>query len=174
MTDNEFIALFIAFLAPRMTRIVVKQANQPQAQGAESGPALYIARITDSRVGSPAVSDVWDADNLQMVHTETQAHATTWQLTGLVPQDPADLDALTAADVLAAAAMAVNSLAFVETLAGHGAGVGRVTDIRNPYFQDDADRFAASPSFDFTITHRRTQTITVPAAATIEFRTARV
>lgn len=174
MTDNEFLALFIAFLAPRLPGVVIKQANQPTSQGAESGPAIYIARVTDTRIGSPEVSDAWNEVDQEMVHTETQGHATTWQLTGLVPQNPADLTGATAADVLANAAMAVNSRAFVELLAAHSAGVGRITDIRNPFFTDDTDRFAASPSFDFTITHRRTQVTTVPAAASIEFRTARV
>lgn len=174
MNDNEFLALFIAFLSPRLPGVVVKQANQPTTQGAESQAAIYIARVTDTPIGSAAVTDEWDQDAGVMVHTETQLYATGWQLTGLVPQNPADTAAQTAADVLANAAMAVNSRAFVALLAGHSAGVGRVTTIRNPYVLDDADRFAASPSFDFTITHRRTQADTVPAAETIEFRTARV
>jgi len=44
----------------------------------------------------------------------------------------------------------------------------RVTDVRNPFFEDDKTRFEANPNFDITLTHASPITLTVPPVDRIE------
>ena len=39
-----------------------------------------------------------------------------------------------------------------------GVGILRITDVRNPYFQDDRDNFEASPNFDITFVYENIRT----------------
>lgn len=89
------------------------------------------------------------------VHTEVQQYETTFQMSSLAVQDPSNANQRTAADLLNYAAYALQNQDFIAAIEEEGVGILRITDVRNPYFMDDRDRFEASPSFDFVLTHKQ-------------------
>lgn len=95
------------------------------------------------------------------VTIQEQAYETTFQVSGLSTQDPANPNQLTASDIVNYASAIMQSGTTVASIEAQGVGVLKVSDIRNPYFSDDRVRYEASPSFDFTLTHKQT-IITAP------------
>lgn len=102
------------------------------------------------------------------VHTETTQYASTFQMSGLSPQDPANPNQRTASDLLNYAAYAMQSSAMIQALEAQGVGILNVPEVRNPYFMDDRDRFEASPSFDFVLTHKQIIVSQTPVVQSIE------
>lgn len=171
MNDKAMVALIMAQVLPRMTAGVALARNfQPRLQGAATGPIVYFTKITDRRYGWNRRSDVVDAPALDLTftHTEAQLYETTYQFTALVPQDPAATTELTESDVLNAVSAIIQSDGLMAAFRTAGVGVQRVTDVRNPYFVDDRERFEASPSFDVVLTHYRSVTATIPGVVTYE------
>jgi len=91
-----------------------------------------------------------------MVYTEIEQYETTFQISGLSTQNPANTTQLTASDIVNYASYVMQSLATITALEAQNVGILRILDIRNPYFSDDRVRYEASPSFDFTLTHKQT------------------
>jgi len=163
LTDNALIQIFLPILnngltAGGFTGVTVKQANQPTQQGIQSNPALYFFKVNAKRYGYLGRLDVWDADDVEMVHTETQYIESTWQVSALVLQLPSTPTQYTASDLVNEAASIMQSDSTRDILNQSGIGILRVTDLVNPYFVDDRDNFEASPSFDFVLTYENTRT----------------
>lgn len=174
MLDNLIFKNIIAVLRAGLTAqgfptdpkipgyIAIKQSFQPRNRGPNSGPTLYIHKLGDHRYGFLQRDDKWDQDALTEVHTERQLYESMFQITALSIQDPAIPDQLTASDIANTAAGIMQSDATVDVLLAQGLAIYRITDIRNPYFEDDKNRFEASPSFDFTLQHERVIISTTP------------
>lgn len=94
--------------------------------------------------------------------TETQQYASTFQLSALSTQDPANIESLTASDIANLAAYVLQNSMTIAALEAQGVGILRIPQVRNPYFTDDRQRYEASPSFDFTLTHKQIVTTVVP------------
>lgn len=197
MRDNQLIALLISqlnagFSALGLT-VSVKQSYQPTRQGANVGPTVYISKLYDERMGTVGVSETWIGANLAtedgdaittedgtgvgveygagfMQHTETQQYVTYFQASALAMQDPSDVNSLTASDITNYAASIAQSMAFIAALEAQGVGVLKIGQVRNPYFDDDRQRFEASPSFDFGLTHKQIIISTVPVISTTEYQ----
>lgn len=201
MLDNQLITLIIQILntgfanlgVPAMTGVLVKQANQPTQQGANSAPTVYLTKIGDRRIGSMKRSSVWvpatslnittesgteittesgnpiGTDAGSMVNTQLQQYETSFQLSVLATQDPSDLTALTASDILNYAAFVMQADDCISALESNGIGILRINQVRNPYFSDDRQRFEAVPSFDFTLTHKQIIVKNAPIISTEEF-----
>lgn len=146
--------------------VKVKASNQRKQQGAEKDPTLYMFKLADRRVGSPRRWDVWNGTNFD--HKESVVTESTFQITGLVTQDETDMNSISASDITRVAAAVLQSDSAMEHLAASGIQVLRVTDVRNPYFVDDRNQFAASPSFDVTICYNETIDFTAPVVEFIE------
>lgn len=175
MRDNELIALIIDTVvsqeaAAGIPGLPLKQAYQPTQQGVNTGPTGYLHKIGDRRVGFPLVSDRWDPDLEKMVHTELQKYETTIQFSALATQDPKTPERYTASDILNLVAYTLQSSAAIAAFEAAGVGVLRVTDVRNPYFLDDRQRFEASPSFDATFTHQRVVVTYSPVVSVEEYQ----
>ncbi len=160
MTDNQLFALIINQInlmksAAGIPDVIIKQNFQPTQQGANTKPTAYLHKIGDNRYGFPGWSEVWDAESETMIHGDAQQYQTTFQVSALAIQDPAVPSNFTAADILNRIAYILQSQPTVATFEAQGVGILRVTDIRNPYFKDDKDRYEASPSFDFVLTHKQ-------------------
>lgn len=173
MLDNDLIKAFLpiinaGLIARGFNNVTVSQSYQPTQQGVFSGPSVYFFKVSDKRYGFLDRVSYWDEVNSQMVHTETQDYETTFQVNALSIQDPSDTDSITASDLVNTVSAILQSDSTVETLNSLDIGILRITDVRNPYFIDDKDRFEASPSFDFTLTHKQIYTTTVPVTLTIE------
>lgn len=178
MTDNELIRLFLpiiknGLISDGFTNVAVKQFNQPTQQGINTAPTIYFSKILDHRYGYLRREDKWNEIKHQIDHIETQMYETTFQIMALVLQNPNN-PAYTASDLVNSVAAVMQSDLTLQILANSNVGILRITDIRNPYFKDDRDQFEASPSFDFTLTHRKTRLSTTPAAQPIEAEIYRI
>lgn len=157
MTDKQLRILLVTHLTAGLLRqgitLPVIAANQPTTQGRED-QGIYFFPISDAASGwqhrayGEPVGGVMQA-------TETQTVETAFQVAALVVDDPESLTSLTALDVLHVARMVIASLPFVESLQSQDVGVQRPTNVRTPYFTNDRDQFEMSPSFDFTVSHKR-------------------
>lgn len=183
MTDNGLMQLLVAgfgvLLGARVaTPVAVKQKNQPTQQGAKSGPVVYVYKIGDVRRGWVHRKDVYDPEADEgrgaFLHYEGQWYETTFQVSALARQDPADPNSTTASDLANVACDIMQSDVMMARLRASDVGVLRVDAVRNPYFVDDAERFEADPSFDFVVTHKRETLDGVPKIESIEFNFARV
>jgi hypothetical protein len=172
MTDNELIRLFLPIIQANLISasyvdVVVKQFNQPTQQGINTTPTVYFSKISDHRYGYLGRFNQYNQLTDRIDHEEIQMYETTFQIMALVLQNPAN-PSYTAADLVNEVAAILQSDSTIDTLATANVGILRITDIRNPYFKDDRDQFEASPSFDFTLTHRQTRISTTPVARPIE------
>lgn len=137
--------------------IPVAQAYQPTAEGVPSTPYVFLEVVGYRRRGQPGRSDRWVPPTMSTpgkeIHTETQVMETTFQLFALVPQSVKSTTQYTAGDIVALMSYILQSSDTVMKLQAHNLGILAISEIRNPKFMDDKQRFAPSPSFDFTITH---------------------
>ncbi len=181
MTDGELFTLIkaalddgwpLAYGAPtlELPAPVVAQAWQPQAEGIMSGPAIYVAKIMDRRIGSPGRDTIPDPDNVnEVIRRETQQYETTFQCMGIWEQGTGD-EPLTASDLANRAAAILQSDMGLDFLRAGGAGILRVGDVRNPKFVNGSDEYEASPSFDFVLTHKQVTLTKHPAAVVDGYR----
>ena len=134
--------------------VPVYQNYQPTQQGVTTGPAAYLEIIGHQRIGQPQRADIYATGSPPTeTHTETQVMLTQFQLSALSTQDPASTTQYTAADIVNLIAMILRNQQTVEYLAAQGVGIQVQGQTRNPKFLDDRDRFEASPSLDFNVTH---------------------
>lgn len=158
--------------------VPVVQFNPGTLQGRPSGPALLFQKIGDRRYGWTKREDVPDPDvPTQMIHREVQDYESTLQFEALGPppaSDGAALPTSTASDLVNLAAAILQGDKAIQALRVLGLAVLRVTDVRNPFMQNDRDQFEAVPSFDLVVTHEQIMLSTTPAAVVGELRMARV
>lgn len=180
MNDKELNALFMAQLLPAMQAqpdlygVKLARNFQQTQQGAATGPYVYFVKIGDHRYGHVERREIWDETAGAFKHQETQQYETTYQLSAWVPQDSKDVTSLTESDILNIVSGIMQSDALMAAFRGAGAGILRVSEVRNPYIVDDRDRFEAVPSFDLVLTHKRTTVSTIPAVVTYESKFGRV
>lgn len=173
MLDNALIALVIKTVIAGeaiagIPDTPVKQAFQPTQQGANTKPTAYLYKIGDRRYGFVRRTDCWDVERSQIIHTELQKYETTFQISALATQNPATPTQYTDSDILNLVASILQSSTAIAILRAAGVGIERVTDVRNPYFQDDRQRNEASPSFDFVLTHDQIIKSTTPIVESTE------
>lgn len=178
MRDNELIRLFLPIIragldAVGMSDVVILSSYQPTQQSTLTTPTVYFYKIGDKRYGFLRRQDKWDEDTQTMVHTEEQQYETTFQISALVISKPTS-PSYTASDLVNEVSAILQSDVAINTLVANSVGILRVTDIRNPFFTDDRDRFEESPSFDFILTHKQTRITTSPVISSYEFNIKRV
>lgn len=180
MNDKQFGALFMAQLlpamqsAPGLSGVKLARSFQSRQQGASSAPYVYFFKVADKRFGHPERREDYNATAGNFTHTETQRYETTFQFSAWIPQDPKDTTGLTESDILNTVSSIIQSDAIRASFWASEVGILRVTDVRNPYITDDHDQFAAVPTFDVVLTHKRFLVATTPAVVTSEFNFGRV
>lgn len=180
MNDKELFALMrstalpMIQVQPGLSAVAMSRKFQPRQQGAASGPIVYFVKLFDHRHGSPKREDLIDGSGTIFGHTERQLMESTFQLTAWIPQQPEDVTALTESDVLNIVSAIMQSDALIGVFWDAGVGIQRVTDVRNPYFTDDRDRFEAEPSFDIVFSHYRNLVSTLPTVDAYEANINRV
>ena len=167
MNDNEVLMVVIGILITGLPAIgirgvSVKQSYQPRKTGTETGPAVYLHKISAARYGFPGKKDVFNTETQDFDHIETIWRTPTWQVDALSIQDPTNLTQLTASDIVEATADVLQQSSTRTTLLNSNIGIERITDIREGYFADEYSRYEQRPSFDFTLTYRREFSSTVP------------
>lgn len=179
MKDNELIRLILETIkeslpAYGLESLAVKQSYQPTAQGANTGNTAYLFKLFDKRYGFVEKLDFWDTAKQAMIHRESQWYETTFQISCLAIQNPANLYSLTSADIANKLCSIVQSDFALKSLRDKGVSVLRVTEVRNPYFVDDRETFESHSNFDFILTHEMVMETQSPTIETTEFNIARV
>lgn len=167
MNDNQLIALFLPIITAQLivdgfTGVIVQQFSQPTQQGIPRLPTVFFQKVYNHRYGWGDAENVWNPDLMQMQLTENQWHETHFKFFAMVPQNPQTPTQYTAADLANEVASILQSQSTRVTLMAQNVGILRVSEISNPYFQDDKDQFEATPSFDFILTSLETRVSIVP------------
>lgn len=178
MNDMQLRSAIRTALLPRLvargfTGVAVKAGNQRLQQGAETAPTIYMDRLPSLNVGHPDRSESWD-NTLGQMHTEEQIVATTFQFMSLVTQDQTNTSSYSAGDLARAASQIMQSDAVLAQLRQAGIATERVTEIRNPYYTDDRNQFAETPSFDVTFTYTESHTESIEVLQSAESGVYRV
>lgn len=160
MLDYQLFQLIISALTTGETVMgiagtPIAQNFQPTQQGVNTAPTIFIHKISDRRYGFLQRTDVWDVDTAAFIHTESQQYESVFQISTLSTQNPATDTQYTASDMANFCAAIMQSSATIAYLQSNNVGIEKISDIRNPYFSDDRKRNEASPSFDFTLTHKQ-------------------
>lgn len=168
-------AVLEAGFAALSLSVIVKQAWQPTQQGTPTDPAIFMTLVSHHRYGLMRSEDeyippVLPATEGVMRHTDEQVYETMFQLNGLATQDPENPTQLSAGDLMNFAASIMQSEVTRDALRDAGIGIERITDIRNPKFSNDRDRFQASPSLDFVLTHKWIVVTEVPVLQSTELQ----
>lgn len=181
MTDMEIAAVFQSVLLPAMAAtpglagVKLARNYQNRTHGANTSAYVYYFKIgPDHRYGHVARQEVYDETNQVFTHTETQIYESTYQLMAQVPQDPANVTRLTESDILNLVSGIMQSDAILAAFRAAGAGILRITDVRNPQNVLDRDQFEAVPNFDIVLTHKRVSVSTIPAVVTYDANVSRV
>ena len=172
LTDNQLIGLLAtqmeAAVASGGWNLIVEQKDQPTQQGIPTAGAVFFQKLHDHAYGSPKIRKVSNYDPSvpgspkTFTEYEDQWYETTFQISALVTQDPTNLSLPTASDVANYVKMYLASRATRSVLMQQNVGMLRVTQIRDPAFQDDRERFEYHPNFDITLTYERTIEIVIP------------
>jgi hypothetical protein len=168
MTDNQLIQFMATQLdaasAAAGWNYPVLQKDNPTLEGIPAAPAIFFEKLFDRAYGFPIDSLVYNSTPDNYSDNEMQLYETTFQISALVIQNPADLTLPTASDVANYVKRWLTHPVTLQNFRSQNVGLLRITHIRNPWFEDDRHRFEAHPNFDLVLTHDNTLTITVPAA----------
>lgn len=167
MLDNALIALLVtqlnAAVAAGGWNYPVIQKQQPTQQGIPYAPSVFFEKLFDRHYGWAETDQQYNDVSGKFDEIEIQNVETSFQISAWVIQDSANLSLPTASDVVNFLKMYMTSRAMVANLMAQGLNVYRVSDVRNPYIEDDRHRNEATPSFDLVVTHQRTITSQVGA-----------
>lgn len=155
---------------PSMAGTQVVTEYQAVSQGRTDGPTLYFFQLpTGQRYGTQEYIARPDLTG-QMVRSEGQWYRLGYQIMAL----NGSKIGLPAQDLITMASMLVGSGGFRQLLRREQVGIERITEVRSPYFSNDRDRFEMSPSFDFTLSTKRTIIQQSAAITATELNFARI
>lgn len=172
MLDHEICTALRAVLGPLVkeqfptTEII--QAFQGTSQGVPTDPTVFIHKISDKRYGFPRTDHQFrpapgtDPLDPNIPTVTTQLVESRFQFSALRKNNPSDPAPVTASDMLRYVAMLMSVDGILHALRARGLKLMRILDVVNPYFTDDSDQFAASPTFDVVIQHYDTYSAPVP------------
>lgn len=179
MTDNQMIQLLASKLDAAVLAagyldgdglpFPVVQLDQPTQQGTPTEAAVFFQDISCVHYGWPLTTKVYDEASTNFVYAEVQLVEHTFQISGLVKQDPSDVNRPTAKDVVSYMKMYVGSTYVAQELqAANGVGTLRVTNVSNPAFEDDSHQYEYRPSFDITFSYRKIINFIVPSTNVVK------
>lgn len=172
MNDKAIFAAIRATLLDGFSRadlsVEVTRAYQPTSQGRADGPAVYLHKLFDQRVGHVERKDVYRPATDDFLHTERQQYESTFQVMAAAEENPADPDGLTASDFANKATGILQSDTGMAILAASGLRPLRVTTVRNVPIENDKGQWEFTPSFDIVLTHQTISQSVTPAAQTIQ------
>lgn len=176
MLDYQLFKLIISTVQSQLIfaaipGVTLDQAYQPIRQGVSKLPSAYMYKLYDIRDGYPQEEYIWDELNEVETKTMTQVMRSSFQITALNIPQPANNTQYTASDIANLLAAILQTDVTIATLNAQGVGILNITEIRNPFFLDDRDRWEASPSFDFTLAHKQILTGTTPIIEDVTFNT---
>ena len=179
MQDNQLIQLFLPIINDQLIaqgyeNVQVAQSYQPTQQGVNTPATVYFFKVADHRYGFLRREDVYNNVTGIFDHLESQQYNTTFQISALVTQNPTVVNTYTASDLVNEVSAIMQSDYARYQLRKANVGIFRVEDIINPYFIDDRDRYEASPSFDFILSHKQVRVSTTPVVESVGLNIKRV
>lgn len=172
MKDNQLIDALAtrleAAIAAAGWNFLVLQKNQPTQEGIPENGSVWLEKIADHHYGSMAISSSYRSQTDDFLDTNTQVVETTFQISAFSIQDVTDLTKPTASDILNHIRLHLQSIQTISIMRGLGLSMMRVTDLRNPFFVDDNERFEANPTFDIVIQHTRSVDFITPVVQKVE------
>lgn len=130
--------------------VLVARSYQPDNEGRETGPIVYMFALSSNRYGWQSRNERVNPEALEIVRDEFQWMRSSFQFTVFSPlEDPSS------GDLAAVCAMLFNSRSVIDSLMSQGIGVERITEVRQPYIKNDRNQFEMTPSFDVIFTHQR-------------------
>lgn len=159
MVNNEIAAFFrsqmLAMLAEQgHPEVDVTSSFQPDNQGRISGPVLYFAETLDTPHGAQKTGTSTDNQG-QAIDTSMQRWRISYQVQGFAPVDKTDLTVLRAADVIKIALMLLKSPVFLKALKANGMGLEKIPSTKPNFVVNDRAQYEAGPTFEFTMSYRR-------------------
>ncbi len=179
MNDNQVIIILIALIeagltAQGVTGVTVQQGYQPTQQGIPEDDAIIIHKVTNHRYGHPGQIDTYNAENDNFDHQDIFWRDVKYQVNARAQQDPSDMNAMTASDLVDLAADILQLPSTIQSLLSSGIGIDRITDANPSYELNEKDRFEQVPSFDFALTYRKVYNSTVDRVKSYQLNTNRV
>lgn len=160
-------ALLAGFADGTFGAVEVLQRGQGVTIGAETGPAVYMQIIASPRIGWPVRSEIWNAETFDFDHQERQQMEAHVQISALLRDGQDEVSAL---DLLNRASMVLQGLPALASLRAAGAGVLRVSDVRNPMFTNGQAQFEYDPNFELVLTHEQITLTKTPGAVATDVR----
>lgn len=176
MRDSALRTLLVSTLTAGIARwtgdalpvgLTVQQAYQPRQEGVPLGPTIFFHPKDRTPVGTMSANDTISDDQTIFNHTQHQRVESTFQISALVPQSPADTDAMTEIDVLEVMRWLLQDSVTIATLAPLNVGVLRVTKLSSSFFEDDRHQNENEPMFDIILSHGDTVTTSTPIIDTV-------
>ena len=172
MYDNDLIKIFLPVidngLIDRGLNISATQSYQPLNQGIELGESVYFFKVSDNRRGTTGIYEEWNILAGEKIRTEVLEYETTFQVNAYSIQDPSNTNQLTASDIVNVVLEILQSQDTIITFRNAGVGILRISDVRNPYFNNERSDFEASANFDFTLSYKRTREKVIPIVTELE------
>lgn len=164
--ETQIKSVLDAGIAAASLSVPVSQSFQPTRQGAPLEPNVVFTKIFARRWGhqAPKFTLIPGAPNT-FQKAETYYLRATYQVSGLMNQDPVDPASLNAYDVLDICAAFLQSEDGRATFKAAGIGIDRISDILTPRSLDDSDRFNMDASFDFVLSYKQERISIVSEAA---------
>lgn len=153
----ELISALNAFFSFTGDTVAVKQAYQEKFKtGPEQGAGLYLSIVGRKRYGQQRRRKSYNETTEKIDVESSFIRLVTFQVDAVKPKvDPGDFDELTAGDLADMAADGLNMDFIREQLKATGIGIDRITEVRPAYMLDENDQHESNPSFDVTLSYRK-------------------
>jgi len=183
MTDNDFKEIILTTITAIIldaetsgeinlpNPVKTEAGNQPRQQGQAENPMAFYNIIGTKNYGWQSRKDEFNDGDDDFDHTERQWKERTVQIGVEITENPADDTLSTATDVVNCINMGFGSEKIFLSLKSQGVGIIRITDVREPYIQDEHDRYTMQPNFDCVFSYLLTKQSKVEKLEAIEGNT---
>ena len=141
---------------------VVMQKNNLTQEGVPSAPTVFFEKLFDYAYGWPGTTRKAVMNKKEFLDKTTQQWEATFQISAMVRQIETDATLPTASDVVQYVKIFLQTPTVMRRLRALGLGLLRITNVRNPYFQDDHNQIEANPNFDMVVTYQRSILMITP------------
>jgi hypothetical protein len=161
MLDNQIYQVLISTINqilvvqssiyPVLQNALVRQSYQPTQQSVKNQPCVFVSKVTNPQFGWGINYIANTSEREQLQYSES-----TYQVVALLQQDPADINSLTANDLVTLVSDMLQSYDIIRSLRAQGLAIQRVSSISGGHFANEKDRYELDPGFHVTFNYHRT------------------
>ncbi len=158
MRDVDLIDLLatrieVGLASAGLLNVPVLKKTMPNQQGMPTGDVVYFQKLFSHVYGSPMYSTIYNqlADNF--TERESQLYVTHFQITAIFPEIPGNVEKQTSSDVASYLQRYLASRASLRYYKEKKVAIYRITDVRDPSFNDDQNQFEIYSNFDIQVIH---------------------